>query len=96
MLALIYDLVEDYFERRAPLREDHLALARAAHERGELHLAGAFIEPFDRALFVWATHDESVVERFVEADPYVSNGLVTAWQIRRWNVVIGDDVAEGG
>ena len=88
-LALIYELVDDYLDRRQPLREEHLALARAAHDRGELLLAGAFVEPADRALLVWATADEDVVRRFVDADPYVTNGLVASWEIRQWNVVIG-------
>jgi len=88
-LALIYDLVDDYLDRRPPLREEHLVLAREAQARGELALAGAFSDPADRALLVWATDDEDVVRRFVEADPYVRNGLVASWQIRRWNVVIG-------
>lgn len=91
MLALIYDLAEDYLERRGALREEHLGLARAAHERGELRLAGAFSDPFDRSLFVWSTDDEALVERFVESDPYVRNGLVTGWAIRHWNVAVGDD-----
>jgi uncharacterized protein len=91
MLALFYDLAEDYLERREPLRAEHLGLALAAHDRGELRLAGAFSEPFDRSLFVWSTDDESVVDRFIEADPYVKNGLVTGWQIRKWNVAIGPD-----
>jgi uncharacterized protein YciI len=88
-LALIYKLVDDYTERRAPLRDEHLGLARRAAERGELVLAGAFDSPADRALLVWATEDEDVVRRFVDADPYVANGLVTSWEIRRWNVVVG-------
>jgi len=88
-LALIYKLVDDYLDRRPPLRDEHLALARAAHERGELALAGAFNDPPDRALLVWSTEDEDVVRRFVEADPYVRNGLVASWEIRKWNVVIG-------
>lgn len=88
-LALIYELVDDYVERRAPLREEHLGLARAAHESGDLMLAGAFAEPADRALLVWSTDDAEVVRRFVDADPYVANGLVTSWQIRPWNVVVG-------
>lgn len=87
-LVLEYALVEDYLERRAALREGHLALARAAHERGELLLAGALPDPYDRALLVW-TAPRGVVERFVEQDPYVSNGLVTEWTIRPWSVVIG-------
>ena len=51
-------------------------MAQAAHDRGELILAGAFSDPFDRALFVWTTADEAAVVRFVESDPYVANGLV--------------------
>jgi len=30
-----------------------------------------------------------VAEDFVKRDPYVSNGLITEWTIREWNVVIG-------
>jgi len=88
-LALLYDLVDDYLERRPAFRDDHLALAGAAHDRGELLLAGAFTDPADAGLLVWATDDRSVVERFVERDPYVTNGLVRRWRIRSWNVVIG-------
>jgi uncharacterized protein len=87
--ALIYDLVDDYLERRAPLRDEHLDLARAAAERGELLLGGAFTDPPDRALLVWAVDDAQVVRRFVDTDPYVANGLVRSWQIRPWTVVVG-------
>jgi len=88
-LLLEYALVGDYVERRAPLREEHLALARAAHERGELMLAGALADPPDRAVLVWATEDRAVVTAFVEQDPYVREGLVTGWTVRPWTVVIG-------
>ncbi len=88
-LALQYDLVDDYLERRGEFRDEHLGMARAAHERGELALGGAFAEPADQALLVWSTEDRSVVEAFAEADPYVRNGLVKAWRVRDWNVVIG-------
>ena len=91
-LLLEYELAEDYLERRAALREDHLALARAAHERGELLLAGALPDPHDRALLVW-TADRDVVERFAASDPYVVHGLVTAWSVRRWDVVVGGQPA---
>lgn len=89
-LALIYELVDDYLDRRPPLRAEHLELAKQAHARGELVLAGAFTEPADRALLVWATEDQGLVQAFVEADPYVRNGLVSSWSIRKWNVVIGE------
>ena len=86
--VLEYTLADDYLERREALRADHLALLRAAHERGELLLAGALPDPYDRALLVW-TAPREVVERFVESDPYVVQGLVTGWTVRPWNVAVG-------
>jgi uncharacterized protein len=87
--ALMYDLVDDYLERRGAYRAEHLALARAATERGEIVLAGAFADPADQALIVFEGTDRSVAERFAEADPYVRNGLVRNWRVRAWTVVIG-------
>ncbi len=87
-LLLEYALADDYLERRAALRDDHLRLAREAHERGELLLAGALPDPYDRALLVWAAPRE-VVERFAASDPYVVHGLVSSWTVREWNVVVG-------
>ncbi len=87
-LLLEYALAEDYLERRAALREEHLGLARAAHERGELLLAGALPDPYDRALLVWRAPLE-VVEAFAASDPYVLHGLVTRWSVRAWTVVVG-------
>jgi uncharacterized protein YciI len=88
-LALTYDLVDDYLDRRGEFRDEHLALARAAREAGDLALGGAFTDPADTALLVWSTEDRAVVEQFVARDPYVVNGLVTDWRIREWNVVVG-------
>ncbi|HEV3238051.1 MAG TPA: YciI-like protein [Gemmataceae bacterium] len=89
--AVIYYLVDDYLMRRAAFREQHLRLAREAHGRGELLLAGALSDPADRALLVFRAPDSSVVEKFVASDPYVTQGLVTRWEIRPWNVVIGNE-----
>lgn len=93
---LLYDVVDDYVARRAPLRADHLARATAAHERGELVLAGALADPPDGAVLVFRGDDASVAEEFARADPYVANGLVTAWRVREWTVVIGGDDGEAG
>ena len=91
---LEYVLAEDYLARRARLRDAHLALAREAERRGDLVLAGALADPPDRAVLVWRTDDRSVVERFVDADPYVREGLVTSWTLRPWTVVIGGEPAD--
>jgi uncharacterized protein YciI len=90
---LLYDVVEDYLERRAALRDEHLRLANESHARGELELAGAHADPkddsIDGAVLVFTTDDPRVPEKFAEADPYVINHLVTRWRVRRWNTVVG-------
>jgi uncharacterized protein len=88
---LQYEVVDDYTERRPPFREQHLKLAREAHDRGELLLAGAFADPTDGAALVFKTDDVSTVERFAENDPYVKAGLVKTWKARKWTVVVGDE-----
>ena len=61
---LLYEVVDDYIDRRAPLREAHLQLARAAHQRGELVLGGAFGDPVEGAALVFRAADASVAEQF--------------------------------
>lgn len=87
---LLYDVVPDYVERRAPLREAHLALARAAHARGELVLGGALDDPVDGAVLLFRGDSPAAAEAFAKADPYVTNGLVTRWRVRKWATVVGN------
>ena len=89
--ALLYELVDDMVNRRVPFREEHLRLAREARERGELVLAGALSEPVDRALLVFLVDDKRKVESFAHKDPYVINGLAKKWEVRPWNVVVGNE-----
>lgn len=86
---LFYDVVDDYAERRKPLRAAHLAHAQAAIARGELVLGGALANPVDGAVLVFRGDSSDVAERFAEADPYVLNGLVTRWRVREWATVVG-------
>ena len=86
---LFYDLAPDYLERRGSLRDEHLALAWAAQERGELVLAGAIAEPTDGAVLLFCGDGPEAAERFAAADPYVRAGLVTAWRVRPWTTVVG-------
>ena len=86
---LHYDLVDDYLERRGPLRPEHLGLAEAAHERGELVMAGALADPADQVVLVFTGADAGAAEAFAHSDPYVREGLVRSWRVRPWTVVIG-------
>jgi len=89
--ALFYEqLVPDFVERRAAFREEHLRLARESHARGELQLGGALADPADAALLVFRAEDPEVPSEFARRDPYVSNGLVGAWRVRPWTVVVGN------
>ncbi|MBW3667560.1 MAG: hypothetical protein KY394_08215 [Actinobacteria bacterium] len=91
---LFYEVVDDYPERRKPYRADHLALARAAAERGELRYAGAYADPVDGAALLFRGPDDRIARAFAEGDPYVLNGLVESWHIREWSMVIGADYDE--
>jgi hypothetical protein len=90
---LFYEVAPDYLERRATHRDAHLALAWAAHARGELVLGGALANPVDGAVLLFQGDSPAVVERFVAADPYVHHGLVVSWRIRPWTTVVGEAAA---
>ena len=83
---LFYTTVDNYVERRAPFRAEHLAHARAHKDDGTLIMAGAFADPADGAALVFTT--EAAARGFAERDPYVAQGLVERWWVRAWNVVV--------
>jgi len=87
---LIYELVDDYMDRRAAFRDEHIQLAQEACRCGELILAGAIEEPADKALILFSGDSPAAAEAFAAADPYVRNGLVTGWRVRPWRTVVGD------
>ncbi len=86
---LFYTTVEDYLERRGQYREEHLALAKKSFDEGKLIIAGAFAEPADGAALVFKGDSPAVAEDFAKNDPYVINGLIKQWHVRKWTVVIG-------
>lgn len=90
---LTYELSDDYLDRRGGYRAEHLALAQLYAGDGRLVLGGALTDPADRAVLVFQCPDDSAVRAFVEADPYVANGLVESWSIREWMTVVGDGAA---
>jgi uncharacterized protein YciI len=87
---LFYELSKDYLERRSQFRKEHLELAEKFNQRGELILAGALAEPVDSAILVFSGSSAGAAENFAMTDPYVKNGLVTSWQVRRWTTVVGE------
>ncbi len=93
-LLLEFTLAADYLERRGKFRAAHLALLEGPIARGELLLAGALSDPFDRSVFLWREDARESAEAFIAADPYGANGLTTSWQFRTWNTAAGALLAE--
>lgn len=89
--VLEYQTVDDFINRRAPFRADHLQRVHGAHERGEIAWAGAVGDPPDGALLVFHGENASIAEAFARTDPYVVNGLVVAWRVHRWHLVVGGE-----
>ncbi len=87
---LYYDVADDYLTRRAQFRAAHLAHAKRALERGEMVLGGALADPVDQTMIVFRSADAA--EAFAKADPYVTNGVVKRWRVRKWTTVIGDGI----
>jgi uncharacterized protein YciI len=87
---MTYHFVDDYINRRVPLRPEHLKLAAEAHARGEMLMGGALTDPDGKALAIFRAADRTVVENFVCNDPYVKNGLVVRWEVQPWMVMIGN------
>lgn len=89
-LLLNYTYVPDILEKRGPYREAHLAGAQKKLEAGKLVCAGAVGAPPSGATFLFKNISREEVEQFVKDDAYVQNGLVTAWAIEPYTVVVGD------
>lgn len=87
--ALVYDVVDDFVNRRTPHRPLHLDAVRAGHARGEIVMAGATGDPPSGALLIFRGDGPDAAETFAQADPYVVQGLVTGWRVLPWTVVVG-------
>src|SRR5262249_1632844 len=96
---LMYDFAPDFMQRRAEFRNGHLALAWEAQERGEVVLGGALApgdgpaDPVGSGFLLFQCDSPAPAERFAQADPYVKNGLVSRWRVRKWNTVVGKDAS---
>jgi uncharacterized protein YciI len=84
---LLYDYPDDILERRAPHRDEHLELLRQWKEDGRLLLGGTIGDPVHGAALAFREEDEADIDAFMNADPYVREGVLTGHRVEPWNVV---------
>lgn len=89
---LSYKLADNYLKDRGQYRAEHLGMAKEATERGELVLGGAMDDPADEAILIFRGDDDKTAKAFAENDPYLKNGLIKKWEVRKWNAVIGSRI----
>ena len=85
--VLIYDVVDGFIEKRQPYRPEHLEHVSKAYQDSAMIMGGALADPPDKVMMVFKCPEADVVEEFAKTDPYVTNGLVKEWRVRRWNTV---------
>jgi len=61
----------------------HRARLEEFHARGVLLAAGPLGNPPTRAMGVFTTREAA--DEFIKGDPFVTNGLVSNWQVVEWN-----------
>jgi hypothetical protein len=86
---LFYFADDDFQDKRAPYRAEHLKYAREAVARGELVLGGGLANPVDGSVLLFRASSPEVVEKFAAGDPYVTSGVVKRWRVREWTTVVG-------
>ena len=85
--VLLYTSAPDVASKAPAHFPAHRARLEEFHARGELLLVGTFEDAQrDGSMAVFATRDGA--ERFAAEDPFVLNGVVSAYEIRGWNEIL--------
>jgi uncharacterized protein YciI len=91
---LFYDKAPDHAQREGPLMAGHRDHLQAAVARGELLLGGPLADPIDGTnVLLFQSDTAAAAETFAAGDPYVLNGVVVRWRVRRWETVVGREAA---
>ena len=67
----------------------HIARSREFHARGELLMAGAFLDLDDEGLGTMAIlTTRAAAEEYANGDPLILRGLATRWRVREWANIV--------
>ena len=86
---MIYMCVMDYCEDRSRIkavRPRHQNYLFGLIDQGKMIAAGSFIPEDDGGLFLYEAVTLQDAERLVQEDPYIREGLITAYKLREYEV----------
>jgi uncharacterized protein YciI len=86
-MTVLFTSLDDVQARAQQTLAQHRARSRALHERGDVVMAGAFLQPepldgYLRTMTICRT--EEAAEAFVAGDPFILTGQVLTHRIRSW------------
>ncbi len=84
--VMFYDIAPGGLARAGENYDEHRARLNEFNARGVLLMAGPFGNPPEGAMGVFTSKDAA--EEFIQADPFVINGVVSRWRIVEWNEVL--------
>lgn len=77
-------------EQQAQHRPEHRAYLSSLLEQGSLLASGPYTDDSAAgALLIVEAEDSAAVQALLDQDPMMIHGVVTAHEIREWNVVLG-------
>lgn len=82
--VVLYTSADDVITKAPVHFPAHTARIDEFRERGEVVMIGAFGDPQAQGSMAIFT-SRAVAEAFVAGDPFVLNGVVSAYEIRDWN-----------
>jgi uncharacterized protein YciI len=87
---LFYEKAPDHGEREKAWHASHREYFQNRAAQGDILLGGSLENPEDGAAVILFKADSAeVVEAFAREDPYVKNGIVIKWWVRKWDLVVG-------
>ncbi|MGH7272490.1 MAG: YciI family protein [Polyangiaceae bacterium] len=82
--VLLYEATADFRSKVPAHIEAHRALWAQFQSDGHLLMIGPFTDALAAgAMGIFTNRDAA--DRFVNADPFVTQGIVARWTIREWN-----------
>jgi uncharacterized protein len=87
--VVLYETAPNALGKAMELYPAHQRHYEPYAERGELQGLGTFGDPqTEGSMAIFTTRDAA--ERFVNDDPFVTEGVVARFQVRDWDDVVGE------